>query len=490
VSARGRWALAALALVAGAGFVLGASLGDRGESEAAGDDGRPNFVVVVTDDQTAESMRVMDRVRSLVGDRGATFETSYVNFPLCCPSRSTLLTGQYAHNHRVLGNKEPAGGYAVFEELHGNSNLATWLQAGGYHTAHVGKYFNGYGDDDPAFVPPGWDEWYASTTPGQRLYDYRLNENGTLVSYGSEPEDFKEDVLTDHAVDVIGREADAGEPFYLSVAYTAPHDGGPNPSPQPPADCGNAPKPAPRHATAFDAEPLPAPPSFNEADTSDKPGSTGRLPLLTAAEIETLTRRYRCTLESLLAVDDGVAEIVAALREAGELGDTYVIYTSDNGLFFGEHRIPSGKVRHYEEASRVPLLIRGPGVRRGEVVEEPVINADLAPTILAAAGVEPGLEPDGLSLLPVLEGEAALPRRDLLLETRDYAGIRSGRWVYVEFGRSGETELYDLAGDPYELDNLAADPARAALVERLSGRLAALAGCAGESCHPAEPSDG
>jgi N-acetylglucosamine-6-sulfatase len=488
----GRRRLTAVLLIAAVALAVALALGDDGSSDATAG-GRPNFVVIVTDDQTLESMRVMERVQKRIGERGTTFDTAYVNFALCCPSRATLLTGQYAHNHLVLGNKAPIGGFERFQTEHGSDNLATWMQAGGYRTVHVGKYFNGYGDDDPAFVPDGWDEWYASTTPGQRVYDYRLNENGTLVSYGSEIDDFKEDVLTRRAVEVIESQSGAEQPLYLSLAYTAPHDGGPNPSPQPPADCANAPKPPARYAESFDSEPLPAPPSFDEADVSDKPPSISRLAPLSAAAVEQLTRRYRCTLESLLAVDDGVGEIVAALRDAGTLDNTYVIFTSDNGLFFGEHRIPGGKVRHYEEASRVPLLIRGPGVRAGAAVKQPVINADLAPTILEAAGIAPGLEQDGVSLHGLLAGEDGGPDRDLLIETRTYAGIRTHRYVYVEHHKAadrGLTELYDVVADPGELDNLSADPAYEAIRARLAERLAALAVCAGERCSSKAASSG
>ena len=478
-------AAGALAGCGSDGGPAGAATPPEPPAQRADASGRPNIVLVVTDDQTVESMRMMDRVRALIGERGATFGTSYVNFPLCCPSRATVLTGQYAHNHKVLGNKAPIGGFEKFEAEHGDSNLATWLQAGGYHTVHVGKYFNGYGDEDPRFVPAGWDEWYGSVNPGQRVYDYPLNENGEIVTYGNGRDDFKEDVLTDHAVDAIRRHADdpGGRPLYLSLAYTAPHDGGPNPSPRPPYDCVNAPKPAARYADTFDSEPLPRPPSLNEADVSDKPERVARLAPLSDAALEQLTRRYRCTLESLLAVDDGVDRIVTALREAGELQDTYLIFTSDNGLFFGEHRIPSGKVRHYEEASRVPLLIRGPGVKRGAEIATPVINADLAPTILDISGAGPGMRQDGISLLPLLEGGPEIRDRELLLETRDYAGIRLRRWVYVEPAR-GDPELYDLRDDPYELENLAAEPRQAGLIERLSARLAELRDCAGADCHP------
>jgi len=476
-------AIGLLALAAagcGGGSATG---GDGGAEPALAAPGSPNFVVIVTDDQTVTALDAMPNTLRLIGNHGARFDAAYASFPLCCPARATLLTGQYAHNHGVLGNKPPEGGFTRFQELHGDSNLATWMQQAGYRTVHIGKYFNGYGDDDPAFVPAGWDEWFGSTTPGQRVYNYRLNENGELVSYGDAVADFKEDVLTEKAVGAIGELTEDERPLYLSLAYTAPHNGGPNPSPQPPGDCADAPKPAPRHAHDFDDAPLPMPPSFNEPDVSDKPGSIQKLPPLSPEAIEHLTQRWRCTLESLQSVDDGVAELIAALREQEALRDTYVIFISDNGLFFGEHRIPSGKVRHYEPSSRVPLLIRGPGVRAGTVVDRPVVNADLAPTILAAAGVEPQLPQDGIPLLRTLAGKPA-PRRDILLESRVYAGIRSGRSVMVENFRSDDLELYDLRSDPDELDNLAGDPARAALLERLSDRLDQLRECAGADCHP------
>jgi len=229
--------------------------------QAAAPQERPNVLVIESDDQTLESMRVMDNVNSLIGDQGATFQNNFVNFSLCCPSRATFLTGQYAHNHGVLGNTPPTGGFGRFEALHGDNNLAVWLQGAGYHTALIGKYLNGYENNPP--VPPGWSEWYAAAPDDQEVYNYTLNENGTLVHYGQTPADFKQDVLTSKAVDFVDRRARKRKPFFLWLTYTAPHIGGPNPNPNPPFNCGGTAKPAPRHAHAFDSEPLPKPPTFN-----------------------------------------------------------------------------------------------------------------------------------------------------------------------------------------------------------------------------------
>jgi arylsulfatase A-like enzyme len=360
---------------------------------------RPNVVVVMTDDQTQASLSAMPTVSSELVAKGTTFANNFTNWPLCCPSRATFYTGQYAHNHRVLGNEPPDGGFGRFDD---RSTLPVWLAAAGYRAIHVGKYLNGYGEpgSDPTYVPPGWSEWYATSNgTTQRVYDYQLNQNGSLVSYGAEPEAFKQDVLTDLAVDAIDRSAPGG-PFFLGVMYTAPHQGGPNPNPQPPLDCANTAKPAPRHATALDDAPLPLPPSFNEGDVADKPLAIQDLEPIDEGAAANIQRHYRCRLESLLSVDEGVGRILTALADAGELENTLVVFTSDNGYFAGEHRVRMGKNRIYEEAVRVPLVIRGPGMRAGATVRDLTVNADLAPTILEATGATAGVAQDGRSLLP------------------------------------------------------------------------------------------
>ncbi len=447
---------------------------------------QPNVLVIESDDQTVESMKAMQNVNSLIGAQGATFNNSFVNYSLCCPSRSTFLTGQYEHNHGVLGNSPPNGGFQRFEALHGDNNLAVWLQDAGYYTGLIGKYLNGYGND-PA-VPPGWSEWHAASPDTQEVYDYTLNDNGTLASYGHAPTDFKQDVLTSKAVDFVNRRVPKPKPFFLWLTYTAPHAGGPNPSPQPPSNCQQTAKPAPRHAHAFDTEPLPIPPNFNEADVSDKPAAIQHRPLLGASEINDIQRKYRCRLESILSVDEGVKQLVDSLEAAGELSDTLVIYTSDNGFFHGEHRIPTGKMHIYEESIRVPLEIRGPGIPQGVSIDDLAINADLAPTIVDAANATRGLVIDGRSLIPVAQSPGLEQGRQLLVEEPGFEAIRTGRYMYAEFN-TGEKELYDLAIDPYELQSRDADPAYASVRARLATRLHKLQTCAGSSCrvHQSDP---
>src|SRR4051812_30868855 len=342
---RSRLLVTVLAMLGATGALAVAGSGTPAASSgrAAAVQAEPNVVVIESDDQTVESMRVMDRVNSLIGDKGVTVKNSFVNYSLCCPSRATFLTGQYEHNHGVTDNSGPTGGFERFQSLHGDNNLAVWLQDAGYYTAMIGKYLNDYTNQPP--VPPGWSEWYAAPPLDQYVYDYRLNENGTIASYGHDPADFKQDVLTGKAVDFIDRQAPAAQPFFLWLTYTAPHSGGPDPNPNPPHDCDSTAKPAPRHAHAFDSEPLPKPPSFNEPYVSDKPAAIRNLPLLSADQIADIQRKYRCELESLLSVDEGVKKVVDALSANGALDNTLIVYTSDNGFFHGEHRIPQGKER-------------------------------------------------------------------------------------------------------------------------------------------------
>jgi N-acetylglucosamine-6-sulfatase len=437
---------------------------------------RPNVVVVMTDDQEARSLKVMKSVRVALQKKGVTFVKSFVNFPLCCPSRATFLTGQYAHNHGVLSNRRPFGGY---QKLDASNTLAVWLRAAGYNTALVGKYLNGYGGRGHVRIPPGWDEWVVALRPVYYYYRYVLNVNGRRVGFGARPKEYKTRVETSFAKRYIRASAKEAEPFFLWVAYNAPHRGGPR---VPAGECsGGFPKAAPGDEGTFAAKPLPSPPSFNEGDVSDKPKKIRGLPRLSSDLQRKITRKYRCRLDSLLAVDDGVAKLVRTLRDTGELDNTYFIYTSDNGYLHGEHRVQGGKSVPYEEAIRVPLVIRGPGIPRGRTARGMVINADLAPTILAATGASPGLPLDGTSILPLATHPKRRSGRDLLIETRKFTAIRTRRHIYVEWA-NGDRELYDLRRDPYQLKSRHRSRRYAGLRAELAERLASLRDCVGQDC--------
>jgi N-acetylglucosamine-6-sulfatase len=467
-------------LAAGAVLLPGATVaaGADAAGARAAEQARPNVVVIMTDDQTVESVRVMANVKRLLRDRGATFANSFVGFALCCPSRATFLTGQYAHNHGVLGNAPPTGGYAKLDHT---NTLPVWLHDAGYYTAHLGKYLNGYGRADPREIPPGYDEWRGSVDPSTyRFYGYTLNEEGRLVRYERV---YQTDLYARKAVAFIQRRAPREQPFYLSVAFLAPHSGGPR---EPDDPVGQAtPVPAPRHRNDFASAPLPRPPGFNERDVSDKPIGIRSRPLLTQARIRKIRENYQQRLESLLAVDEAIAQIVAALRRAGELDDTLIVFTSDNGFFHGEHRVPAGKILLYEPSIRVPLILRGPGIPAGLRLGQRVSNIDLAPTIVDAAGATAGRVMDGRSLLPVVADPQLVLGRDLLVErgpgTGTFAALRAPRYLYAEYG-NGEQELYDLTRDPYQLTSRHADPAYAGVKADLALRLAHLRACSGATC--------
>lgn len=466
--------------------LLAAPRADGPVPAAAQAGGRPNVVVLMTDDQTLRSMRAMPRTRALIGDLGARFANSFVSNPRCCPARATFLTGQYSHNNGVLTNGPPLGGW---QRLRGTSNwLPTWLRDAGYRTAHVGKFLNHYGVDDPHEVPPGWDEWYGTIDPTTyRYYGYTVNENGALRTYGRDrdPRWYSTDFAARRSAGIVERLAPQSQPFFLSVAFLAPHTGGPQ-EPGDPAVIGT-PAVAERHRGAYASLPLPRGGAFDEADVSDKPPFLRRPRVgQAAAGIEAL---YRQRLESLLAVDEGIEQIVAALQRSGELENTLIVFTSDNGYMAGEHRLPHGKAKAYDPSIRVPLMIRGPGVPAGVEPQQMVVNADLAPTILDAARATAGRVQDGRSLLPLTHDPAVSAERPVLVEIAKGAGmlttaIRTRRWLYAEHA-TGASELYDMAVDPQQLRSLHADPVLAAVRRRLGTRLAALRACRGVTCRQA-----
>lgn len=441
----------------------------RAGEEAA----RPNFVVIMTDDQTVESLRVMPNVERLLSERGVTFTNSVVSYPLCCPSRASFLTGQYAHNHGVLGNEPPDGGYSAFRAP--LTTLPAALRDAGYTTVHIGKYLNGYGLARRREVPAGWSDWHGLVDYSTYQYfDFTLNDNGRL----RRPRGYQTHVLTDRATSAIRREADEDEPFFLELAFAAPHHELER----------RRPLSARRDRGAFATEPLPMPASFAEADVTDKPAPVAGDPPLDSAEIDAITRRYRAAITSLLAVDRSVARVVRALRANDELDDTVIVFTSDNGYFYGEHRVASGKVFPYEPSIRVPLVVRGPGVRAGATADALVANVDLAPTILELACARPLRPMDGRSLT----GNLGHPRRPgsdraVLLEafgaarSGPYQGVRTERYVYIEYANGGR-EVYDLVADPDQLQNRHGQPETRAVEARLADRLAELRGCAGAGC--------
>lgn len=444
--------------------------------------GPPNIILILTDDQDAASIAFMPNVQSILVAHGTTFENFFVSDPICCPSRASILRGQYVHNHQVLSNVLPSGGFSRFLALgHEQSTIATWLQAAGYRTGLFGKYLNGYPGAVPTHVPAGWDAWYSPISGaviGGWTFSYELNENGQIVTYGSQPADYFTDVLRGKAVPFIRDAAQQTAPFFIYLSTSAPH------YPY---------TPAPRHQTALAGVQLPQPPSFNEADVSDKPSWIQSLPLLSASQIMQLGDVYRARLRSLLAIDELLGEVVAVLEETGELANTFIFYTSDNGYHLGIHRHREDKTTPYEEDIRVPLIVRGPGVPAGRTVDYLVSNIDLAPTFaeLGKATLPPFV--DGRSLVPLLGSSAPAQWRHALLVEYNKAtpglipshrAIRARDTVYVEYA-TGNKELYDLSADPFQLVNKAAT-APPAVIAIWAARLAALKQCSASSCRTAD----
>jgi arylsulfatase A-like enzyme len=438
---------------------------------------RPNIVFILTDDEDFKVHTYLPKVRAVLADRGAVFDNYFVTYSFCCPSRATALRGQYAHNHRVVGNDHPTGGYVKFHAMGSEtSTIATWLQDAGYYTALIGKYLNHY---DPRVhgVPPGWHEWYST---GYQYFDYWMNENGRPTYYADQPDDYLTDVLTRHTLAVIREQAATGTPFFLYVAPYAPHS---------PASA------APRHEGLFEDVTYPRGPAFDEPDVSDKPSLVRDLPRLTAEQIEAIDRHHRERLRSMQAIDDMVEAIVETLEASGVLDNTYIVYASDNGFHQGEHRMFHGKTTAYEEDIHVPMIVRGPGVPAATQIEAFVLNNDLAPTFAAMAGVTPPDFVDGRSFLPLFTDPNRPWRQTFMVERRQretheltgtarFDALRSAEWTYVEYG-NGEREFFDLARDPHQSDNRI-DRADPALLATLSSRLAELAACASSACREIE----
>jgi len=456
----------------------------------------PNIVVIITDDQEdMGSMAYMRKLHSLA-EQGVTFTNSFVDFSLCAPSRSSFLTGEAAHNHGVESNKaEWGGGWSAFRRTEPN-DLAVWLQKAGYKTALIGKYLNGYARGKPprqkgreyfastvsrwlgasdsglprVLVPPGWDLWYAFKKIA--YYDYSINEDGKFADFGHGSADYSTDVLKNRAVGFIKDQASSTTPFFMLITPRAPHSAG---------GAMDGAIPSPTYAEAFANAKLPLPSAFNEVDVSDKPPMVANKPLLDDAAKSQIEKSYRAELQSLQSVDDLVGAVMDELRATGKLDNTLIIYTSDNGFEYGDHRLV-GKNSFYEASIKVPLIVKGPGIPQNEMRSQLVNNLDVVATIEEVAGLSPSIAPDGHSLTPVLLDSKAPWRSAILIEGgNDASGVRAATKKYVHY-EDGFEELYDLTVDPYELENKIHDPGYASDVATLRGLRERLKSCTGSGC--------
>ncbi len=523
-------------------------------ASVAGAQERPNLVVVLSDDLSEDllaatlDLGLAPNIQQYLVNGGVKFDNSFVSNALCCPSRVTLLRGQYTHNHRVYHNRRTgfdAGNYPGIawegwlpngaDPGRESSTVATWLQASGYRTGHVGRYLNGYGvcgpdgvcllgtelepgQPDPRLhVPAGYDEWHGLVDPGTfKVFDYELNYNGTLIAFGNAEAEYQTDVLADRAAGFIDDSVAGGTPFLLFVDTFAPHV---EPIPDDLLMSRFEPviRPAPRHAYLVDGDlangELPGPlikPSFNEPDMSDKPtclpmsppAATHQCPadippMVIPDEAVMMIDQYKSMMASMMAVDDLVGTVMDRLIANGVDNDTVVIFTSDNGWMYGEHRA-SGKEVVYEESIRVPLLIRGPGIPAGVVASQTVINNDLAATLVDYADVVPPYQLDGTSLVSLLADPVnhLWHRKVFLVEHyyvpdsgyAKYAALRyrdtSRDLVFsTTFANLSNTqapthvEFYDLLTDPYQMQSLVPPPGAP-----FGTLLGLLQSCAGIQC--------
>jgi N-acetylglucosamine-6-sulfatase len=433
---------------------------------------KPSIVFILTDDQRWDTLAQMPNVERLLGAHGVTFANAFVSDPLCCPSRASILTGLYAGRTGVWTNSPPNGGFQGFHL--DQQTVATWLHGAGYHTALVGKYLNKY---DSTYVPPGWDEWDAFA--GVRVpfyYDYDLSENGHLVHYGDRPSDYSTTVLTNRAVSFVRR---TKGPLFLYFAPYAPHNSREQ-------DAGGQPPiPAPQDLHTFRRLPPFHPPSYDEANVSGKPAWIRTIRPFDAKKKREITTERRRVYQSLQAVDRAVRSLVNALAQTGRLHDTMIVFMSDNGFAWGEHRWFE-KVAPYEEDIRVPLMVRYDAmVHAPRTDTHLMVNIDLAPTWAALGGAATG-RVDGRNFLPLLTDPNARWRSSFLAESTALVGVpgycelRSTRYAFIEYS-THERELYDLQRDPYELRNVAADPRDAGVVRSMHAQLVSL-------CRPLPPS--
>ncbi|MDZ7268783.1 MAG: sulfatase-like hydrolase/transferase [candidate division KSB1 bacterium] len=431
----GQWSLLLLLLLSSNG------VGAQPAGDSTGTS-RPNFLIIITDDQRFDSMEFMPKTKRRIFEEGLTFTRAYVTTPLCCPSRASILTGMYAHKHGVRLNEDP---------LH-EETFVVRLHEAGYYTGFVGKYLNSY----TGLPRPEFDFWAARKAGHSTYFDPVINFNGVwqttpgYVTY----------VLRDYALAFLDSLAGRQQPFLLFLSHTAPHA---------PVD------PAPEDTLRYPDLPRHRPPSYDEADVSDKPRWIQALPRLTRGAARSIDQHRRRQLQCLYSVDQANDSLLATLARRGLLDNTVVFFLSDNGFHEGEHRLVS-KWFVYEEAIRIPFAVRYPPLISPRVERRLVANIDIAPTVLELAGLPISSRIDGRSLTALMRNEHSW-REDLLIEGWPeqrggplYAAIHTGELVYVE-NQGDRAELYDLRDDPYQLHNLINSRDYAAEIQRLRQRL-------------------
>jgi N-acetylglucosamine-6-sulfatase len=462
---------------------------------------RPNIILILPDDQAESTLSHMPNVQNLLKAKGRTFTNAFNVYPFCCPSRATIQRGQYAHNHQIFGNgpgdTKNYGGYPAFDAFDlEKSTVATWLDAAGYRTMYFGKYMNNFTSQDAK--PPGWDVFGTPTVPSQ------AGETPTATA-------------ANRAMAQLREDAPKAAPVFLQVGFQAPHV--PNVYES-------------KYASMFVGERVPRVPSYDEQDVADKPRyiREDKPPLSqqTDLHVHQLCKddevnaiqqndcEYARQLRNLQTVDRFLKDMTDYLAAQGELSNTYVVYYSDNGNHWGEHRLNFGKSTPYETDTGFPLLIRGPGIPEGTTSNKLIGNHDIAPTFAQIAGVSTPSFVDGRSFLRVADADPSndSPWRTAIYSEKEYKpdwpigpksdsgkyvppweAVREENLIYIRHGDdpwtsvndAGFIEVYNLSSDPHELRNLAYyDEVPQATLDRLEGRLLRLRSCQAEECRAAE----
>lgn len=426
----------------------------------------PDIIVIVTDDMRESDWAALPETAAFFAEHGTTFPNFFTATPVCCPSRTTILTGMYTHNHGVLRNSGPNGGLKAFKKngLEGHA-ISFALHRAGYRTALIGKFVNGTKDGGKPLA--GWDQWIA--TSELSYYGATLNVNGRTRTYPKNERGYVTEVLRREALSFVAK-TDPLTPMFLYFSPKAPH--GPS-------------TPAKGDRGAFNGARVERSPAFNEADVSDKPSMVAKLPKLSARKIRKLDKLEAKRLESLLSVDRAIVDILDAQEARGRLDDTLVFVLSDNGYLMGDHRLLT-KGYPYDAAVHISMKAAGPGLAGGATDERLVLTTDIAPSIAAAAGVQ----------LPRADGRSLLDgftRKAVVLEAwtpKRWAAVRTADASYIEW-EDGFREFYDLKRDPHELDNILAPggsptEAQKRRAAALADRLDDLGNCAGAACAAAE----
>lgn len=419
---------------------------------------KPNFIHICADDARFDDVEVMPNLDALLRRKGVSFENHNCSFALCAPSRVSMLTGLTAHNHGVLLDKQP-GGYSAYADMEDNA-LPVWLSASGYQVSHIGKFINGYELSDPFHIPPGYADWHVIASEQSNYVDFTLSENGHVNDYfGS----YTTDVFFQKLLDFI---AGAQEPYAAFLWPNSVHW---------PA------VPAAQDLGTFDKVKMRKRPDFNEEDVSDKPRYVRRRKLLDKRAIRHAQKRWRRRAECLQSFDRGIAALMSALTANGQIARTHILFTSDNGITDGEHRLPGEKNLLYEETARVPLYWVTPEGFAG-TRSQPLANIDATAAMIELAGATAGRVLDGTSLVPLLCDPEAEWQSASLMQCGQGFGLCTDDYRYVVWSKTGEIELYDMTIDPYQLDNKAGLSEYAGVQAALAAALDSLRGCAGGTC--------